>query len=240
MSSVDVADALRTLVTQRAMRRPSSASPVVHYSEIVPEHNEESRREDWSSRIPAGPGGLDHSLPGFEQMERNLAALSEQRILTYQAIQREVVDREKWAELALVRCQEAEARCSKAERQLERYRQNERLLKATQEEIRVLWMYVDQARKENATLKESLAEKDLKIEALQAELDKGVEKEQPSGGMPKVFRQDKKQALMKNLAGPKSVERPKGRRKTAKRMSAGSAGVESASWPLKSSQGTDR
>ena len=231
MSSVDVADALRTLVTQRALRRPSSASPTVHYSEMVPEQNEENRREDWSSRIPPAQQ-LDHSLPGFEQMERNLAALSEQRVLTYKAIQREVLDREKWAEVALVRCQEAETRCSNAERQLERYRQNERLLKATQEEIRVLWMYVDQARQENEQLKESLEEKDSKIEALQAELAK--EKDPPSGpGMPKVFRQGK--VALKTMAA-KSEEKPR-KKKTTKRSSA--VGVD-ASWPLKSSQATDR
>ena len=236
MSTVDVADALRTLVTQRAMRRPSSASPVVHYSEMVPEHNEESRREDWSSRIPPAQH-FDHSLPGFDQMEKNLAALSEQRILTYKAIQREVIDREKWAELALARCQEAETRCFNAERQLERYRQNERLLKATQEEIRVLWMYVDQARQENARLKESIEEKDSRINALQAELAKGSDKEQPSVGMPKVFRQGKV-AMLKNVA-PKPEEKPR-KKKTSKRPSTVSTDQAGASWPLKSSQGTDR
>ena len=236
MSTVDVADALRTLVTQRAMRRPSSASPVVHYSEMVPEHNEESRREDWSSRIPPAQH-FDHSRPGFDQMEKNLAALSEQRILTYKAIQREVIDREKWAELALARCQEAETRCFNAERQLERYRQNERLLKATQEEIRVLWMYVDQARQENARLKESIEEKDSRINALQAELAKGSDKEQPSVGMPKVFRQGKV-AMLKNVA-PKPEEKPR-KKKTSKRPSTVSTDQAGASWPLKSSQGTDR
>lgn len=41
-SSVDVAEALRQLVTQRAQnRRPSSAQPVLHRSEFVPEHGED-------------------------------------------------------------------------------------------------------------------------------------------------------------------------------------------------------
>ena len=207
-TAVDVADALRTLVTQRAMRRPSSASPVVHYSEIVPEHNEENRRDDWSSRIPAVQQ-LDHFLPSVENMEKNLAQLSEQRSLTYQAIQREVLDREKGAEVALLRCREAETRCWEAERQLERYKQNERLLKATQEEIRVLWMYVEKAKAENEKLQESLEEKDSQIEALQAELNKGSEGTTiTSPGMPKVLRSGTR-VTSKIMRIEKPVEKPR-------------------------------
>lgn len=207
-TAVDVADALRTLVTQRAMRRPSSASPVVHYSEIVPEHNEENRRDDWSSRIPAVQQ-LDHFLPSVENMEKNLAQLFEQRSLTYQAIQREVLDREKGAEVALLRCREAETRCWEAERQLERYKQNERLLKATQEEIRVLWMYVEKAKAENEKLQESLEEKDSQIEALQAELNKGSEGTTiTSPGMPKVLRSGTR-VTSKIMRIEKPVEKPR-------------------------------
>ena len=212
MTAVDVADALRTLVTQRAcQRRPSSASPVVHYSEIVPEHNEGNRRDDWSSRIPAVQQ-LDHFLPCVENMEKNLAVLSEQRLLTYQAIQREVLDREKGAEVALLRCREAETRCWEAERQLERYKQNERLLKATQEEIRVLWMYVEKGKAENVKLQESLAEKDLQIEALQAELNKGSDT--TTSGMPKVLRQGNGRMTSKMMS-QKVIEKP--RKKTGKK-----------------------
>ncbi|CAK9044747.1 unnamed protein product [Durusdinium trenchii] len=202
-SSVDVAEALRQLVTQRAQnRRPSSAQPVLHRSEFVPEHGEENR-EDWSSRIPPVQH-LEHSLPFFEHMEERLDALSDQRISSYKVIEREVLDRRNTAELLQVKYREAEARCAAAERRLEQFRQNERRLKATQEEMRVLWMYVEQAKEENRGLRETLEAKDQQIEALQAELERGFEREQAISGMPKVFRQDKRTAVIKqNIAGQK-------------------------------------
>jgi len=158
------------------------------------------RLEDWSMRIPPAPGQIEFSMPGIEQMSERLKVLTETQTSCYKAMEGELLDRRKNADLLLLRAEQAEARCSNAERQLGQYRQNEQLLRASQEEKRLLVMHVEEAKNENKRLKEVMESKDAEIVLLKEELKKAARRDEAMMALsPKAAARqgDKRTAVIK-------------------------------------------